>query len=353
MQVVKRIINVPGKVGPIYDRLIAIPTCKWTEEMVLEVLKFLTTHGMSQYYYKTLFAHIPTSCLTYKIWRDISAGCPALMRQVPTGVATQSFYEDVVRLNSRALIEVPRHHRTIKLCSIAAKYSNTDNNFTLEHVPYESQTEEMILAAIDAQGGHELRVAAFQTREICMKAIKNDPKSIKWVNDQTPEICETAIQSAGLYGEDGVREVLASIRIHTLEVCINGVHQMENVLEYLRNQQPEVCLAAIKYSSRMNVGRTLSDVREQTLEVCISAYRKERDSYRSIRDNVMRRRVARLILASDALIPLHSACLSTSLLTEVCEILQVAKFALMIWSNTQLLTPVHMWALAAKVKHAK
>lgn len=327
---------------------------EWSEEITLRLIYQLADVDDWEYY-NILFHAIPERCRTYNVWRQLCVDNPEqYLEWVPSDVATQEFYEDVVSGNVAALCGIPRQFRTTKLCNTAINHSKFSEESGLRHVPHESQTEEMILEAINVYGASELSMAAFQTHDICYNAITNDATSIMWVIEQTFDVCELAINVAVEEGDDEnvLHEVIASIRNHTPEVCISVLKRRPLALEYLRNQQKEVCLAAIRFAAPPDVPVVMGQIRDQLLEVCIAAYRKSQESYYAIREPTMRRRVVRLVLATDALIPLHGVGLSTSLLTEVCEGLQNDKFPPMMWASTQLLAPTQLWALAAKVKHA-
>ncbi|MFA7286883.1 MAG: hypothetical protein WC052_04470 [Patescibacteria group bacterium] len=322
-----------------------ISESEWTEDMVLELLPLLP-----QRFYETLFDCVPEHCITSNVWQTVYLIHPEL---VPTAITTQGFYEDAVRRNRNTLCKIPRRNRTTKLCLIAINNTEREDCSLLHIVPYESQTEEMILTSIMINCGNVLAAAAFQTPRICMLAVEYEPTSIMLVNDQTFAVCEKAIQVAAQRGENYVmRDVISSIREHTVEICIIILRYCGSVvLESLRNHQREVCLEAIRLATRSEVVIVLRDIRTQTLEVCLAAYRKDQNSYQVVRDIVIRRRLLRMVLVN-MLIPLRGADLSTALLTEVCECLLIEKFPPMIWENPQLLTPTQLWKLAAKVKHA-
>jgi len=211
----------------------------------------------------------------------------------------------------------------------------------------------MILADIEFFDGESLMWAAFQTRDICIAAVKSIPTTIELVKDQTLEVCENAIQAASERndGDKTLHEVVALIKNHTPEICNIVLRHHPWSIARLRNHSREVCLTAIHNTDPVEVSLILNDIREQTLEICIAAYRKSRESYRAVHNPVLRRNMIRTILASDV-IPLHGADLSTSLLTEICEHLLPEKFPPVLWEKPQLLTPSQLWSLAAKVKHA-
>ncbi|MFA7286876.1 MAG: hypothetical protein WC052_04435 [Patescibacteria group bacterium] len=336
-------------------------------------------------HYNDIIDNAPERCKTYKVWWHLVSTCPSFLKRVPTEVATQSFYDDAVRKNCMVLCVVPRRNRTTELCMLAVASHRFRAESALSNVPCESQTENMILTAISVHGGYALEFAAFQTPAICIAAVKADPIAITWVIEQTPAICEMAIQVASEEGKDNLRDVVTAIRNQTLaicemaiktaegygigerisivtairnhssEVCISVLRRLPQAFEYLRNHSREVCLGAIEIATDpvdVNVARILTDAREQTLEVCLAAYRKSLQSYRAIRDTGLCWQVMRLVLATDVLIPLRGADLSTALLTEVVDCLMDEKFPPMLWSYAQMMPPVQMWTLAAKVKHA-
>ncbi|MFA7286885.1 MAG: hypothetical protein WC052_04480 [Patescibacteria group bacterium] len=338
-----------GQPDVIRNGLISVPKADWTENMIRETLFILP-----RAYHGNLVDCIPEQLKTYKVWVYLCSQSPAeFVRLAPTNVATQTFYEDVVSHNPTALCWVPMQYRTTKLCMISVYDVRFQDDIpVLSQVPYESQTEELILAAVAKPGGYELTSAAFQTTKICVAAVEVCPTSIKWVNDQTYAVCVSAIRvasgNAGLYG---IRDVVLLIRNHTPEICFAVLGFNPRAFVFLRNHSHDVCIKALRLVGTSDVSSILNDIREQTLELCMFAYRRSRNSYRSIHDTVLRQRMIRLIIANDILIPLHIIDLSTSLLTYVCTSLMRHKFRLMARDNPQLLAPTQLWALAAKVKH--
>ncbi|MFA7286868.1 MAG: hypothetical protein WC052_04395 [Patescibacteria group bacterium] len=336
----------------IYNCLEHIPECEWTEEIVLELIGKTSLEKQ----YVALIVSIPERCKTYKVWLQLSVVCMGLLKRVPSKIATQSFYEDVVREKPMALKKVPLWYRTAKLCEIALDKTiqRAATGSVLRYVPHDIQTEEMILVSIDVHGGHDLASAAFQTRAICMRAVETEPKSISLVVEQTPEICEAAIQSTTIAMEDydEIRDVISSIRDHTQEVCFSVLKVWPLALNHLRNHSREVCLEAIRLAQPVDAAVLLTYAREQHLEVCLAAYRNERLSCYVIRDVAMRRRVERLILANTLLMPLRAINLSTLLLIEVCEAATPALFPAPTCRKRSALTPPAMWQLAKLIRDA-
>jgi uncharacterized lipoprotein YajG len=64
----------------------------------------------------------------------------------------------------------------------------------LTKIPLEYQDEELRIMAVSAHGDILQNIdEEFQTEKVCKAAIKNNPKSIKHVINQTPELCILAV----------------------------------------------------------------------------------------------------------------------------------------------------------------
>jgi len=323
-----------------------IPQDEWTEEMAIQVIRQISEEN-----YDDVMDKIPLHCYTYRFWLNTGIFRPKILRRVPIGVATQTFYEDVVSGNSELLREVPYAYRTAKLCNIAINGATAGDRSLLIEIPEEIQTEEMILKAINLHGGTEMFYAAFQTRDICMSAVENAPYVIEFVKEPTFEICEMAIRTAAADADDyALIEVVKCIKKHTPEICACVLRYRPLALEHLRILSHEVNMVAIQFSTPSEVPLVLSYVREQTLEVCLAAYRKSHEAYYQIRKAYLRRWMARLVMATDVLIPLRGADLSTSLLIEVCEAATPVLYPSPAWRMIIGLTLPQLWKLAKLIK---
>lgn len=72
-----------------------------------------------------------------------------------------------------------------------------------------------------------------------------------------------------LWKQDGL--VLQYVKEQTPEICLAAIEQDEWALKYVKEQTPEICLAAVKQN-----GLDLEHVREQTLEICLAAVKRTR-----------------------------------------------------------------------------
>lgn len=72
------------------------------------------------------------------------------------------------------------------------------------------------------------------------RAVSKNAMWLKYVKNQTPEICLAAVEQNGL--------ALQYVINQTPEICLEAVKQNFSALQYVRNQTPEICLAALGYS---------------------------------------------------------------------------------------------------------
>lgn len=76
-----------------------------------------------------------------------------------------------------------------------------------------------------------------QTPEICLAAVRRHGCALQYVKRQTPEICMEAVKRDGY--------ALKYVKEQTEEICIAAVEQDCDSLEFVETQTEEICLAAI------------------------------------------------------------------------------------------------------------
>ena len=74
------------------------------------------------------------------------------------------------------------------------------------------------------------------------KMYKKHAKSLKYVKEQTPELCLEAVKSVGYSLEYVIHQ--------TPEICIEAVKNWAGALQQVKKQTPEICLAAVKQDRR-------------------------------------------------------------------------------------------------------
>jgi hypothetical protein len=95
---------------------------------------------------------------------------------------------------------------------------------TLQYIEY--QTEEMCELAVQ-KSGIMLRYVKNKTERICKLAVNNDPWAFIYVDFQTEEICKLAVNLDG--------RLLKYVKMQTEEICEMAVKQNPSSLEYVKD----------------------------------------------------------------------------------------------------------------------
>lgn len=140
-----------------------------------------------------------------------------------------------------------------------------------------------------------------QPPELCKKYLERDPSFLKYIKDQSLEMCEIAFESHSrevsliwdkyyenedknkkLYKISSLMEFdspLKHVRKQTPEICLAAVKKDGMALEYVKNRTPEICLAAVK-----NYGFALRYVNNPTFEICMAAVMQDGNALAFIED---------------------------------------------------------------------
>ena len=81
---------------------------------------------------------------------------------------------------------------------------------------------------------------------------------LQFIKEQTPELCLAAVQQN--------EQALEYVKVQTPELCLAAVQQNGYALEYVKVQTSEICLAAVQQN-----GYALHFVKEQTPELGLAA----------------------------------------------------------------------------------
>ncbi len=125
----------------------------------------------------------------------------------------------------------------------------------INSLPYESQLNAV------KQNGYLLKYVKNQTPELCLDALKQNGYALRYVKEQTPEICLTAVKRYG--------HALQYVKEQTPEICMDAVKRNGMALECVLNQTPEICLEAVKQD-----WRALYHVINKTREICAEAIKQ-------------------------------------------------------------------------------
>ena len=100
------------------------------------------------------------------------------------------------------------------------------------------------------------------TEDMRLKMVKENGLFLKFIENQTPEICLVAVKQNGC--------ILEYVKEQTSGICLEAVKQNGYALEYVKDQIPEICLEAVKQN-----GYALRYVKKQTPEICIAAIKED------------------------------------------------------------------------------
>jgi hypothetical protein len=103
--------------------------------------------------------------------------------------------------------------------------------------------EETYIAALKHHG-LSLKYVNEQTKNICMAAVENRGLELQYVGNQTDEICMAAVQQNGF--------ALYYVKNQTEEICMAAVQQNCSAINYVKNRTKSICMAAVqKYNRRV------------------------------------------------------------------------------------------------------
>ena len=153
-------------------------------------------------------------------------------------------YRARVRLDGRAIADVPDSARNQELCLEAVK----NDPYAVKFLSRSQCTPEVCLEAVRGNGWViEHLSMAQRTPAVYLAAVTQCGAVIKYINEasRTSEVCLTAVRQQGAI----VRYIGDAQRTH--EVCLACVAQDGDAVEHLTDAQrtPEVCLTAVRQES--------------------------------------------------------------------------------------------------------
>ena len=83
----------------------------------------------------------------------------------------------------------------------------------------------------------EIIITSYTEAE-ALEEVKQNGHALKYVHNQTKEICLIAVEQNGY--------ALQYVHNQTKEICLAAVEQNGHALQYVHNQTKEICLAAVK-----------------------------------------------------------------------------------------------------------
>jgi len=341
----------------------AIANEDWTLNMATAVARH-NPYNVRLHLRQTIMNYVPVRFHTRYVWLTAVCSVTSLIAVLPKEFRVRQFYEEAVRKSPSLFRHVPVYCRSPQLsldifgehdAAIGGTWLDEISGYGtkfLIHVPPESQSDELVTYAL-SQSTNNIKYITCPTLQQQIAAIDNDPSAIDYFEPQTLDLCLYAVNVAGILGSPEtfiMNGVLTAIRHQTDEICLLAVKKCPLAMKFVRDQREELCFAAFdQVVQTTDAVPLLRTIRNQTFKICMAAYDVSRSTFFKIRNRVMRDHVARSVL-SRAIVALRDACLSTLLLTEVCEAATPALFPAPAWRERNVLTLSQIWQLARLVR---
>lgn len=116
------------------------------------------------------------------------------------------------------------------------------------------QTENLCKDAV-SQNGFALKYVKEQTEELCMYAIKQNPLAIQFMKEQTTELA--------IYAVFKNAKTIMYIQNQQEEICMIAVTQDPLTIKYIKNQTPSLCEIAVTQN-----GLVIEHIRNKSIEIC-------------------------------------------------------------------------------------
>lgn len=166
------------------------------------------------------------------------------------------------------------------------------HGFALRNV--KNQNAEICLIAVKHRGNSLRYVKREQLSheeyyDICLEAVKSNPRSLKYVIEPTFEICMEAISRNPwtlqyVPGEVNNYETL----------CMKAIEQKGKCLKFVKKQTREMCLKAVS-----SFGGSLSYVKEQDVEICREAIINNKLAIKYVKPELLNDIVSKSIIYED------------------------------------------------------
>lgn len=256
-----------------------------------------------------------------------------------------------------ALAYVPKQFLTEELCNVAIRAPSTPHESpALRYVPIHMQTPAMCLVAVKANP-YAIRYVVNQTEDLCLLAIANNFNCIIDIDPdkQTDRVCDAAIKE----------ECSNLLYIHnqTEELCISAIQMNVRALKYAHVHTPKMRHVAQQIAAQRGVPDWRGTACHErypppTKKRCLRTYRENKVRFNEFLLGTHRRFVVRAIIV-EKLAALLSGNLSINLLSEIAFCLDTyALFKPHIHARATFmdrarhLTQLDRWNLAVMVREA-
>lgn len=245
-----RIINAIIKKNPSYVFQLSKKEC--TPERYILGLRNVPQHGYLAYW--QLMSNIDKNEELIELFMEKEG---LLLKNIKDQDQTLKQCHCAVKSDGLSLKYVVKRHKTPEVCLAAVRHNGdalkfvdpedmTDDIVTaaisrradsIQYVPANKQTIKIINAAI-LKDPNNLRFIRDQSEDICMKAIKYNPRAFSHVKIQTPKLCVELIKMKP--------QVFSTVREHGRVFSLGLIKYNRSYFEKLNLQTEEVCIEAIK-----------------------------------------------------------------------------------------------------------
>jgi hypothetical protein len=176
--------------------------------------------------------------------------------------------------------ETQQRVQMIEKYSRILKYSDNVSHIdminAIRHCPfflqdYIKQSPAICLLSAHLYGDLALRHAQFKTEKVCLAAIRKNPEALKYVENQTYDMCFLAVSLDGC--------TIRYVKEQSEELCILACNNHPCAIYYITNQTPAICRAALSKK-----GINLRDIKEQTEELCMLAIENDPSALYYVKD---------------------------------------------------------------------
>jgi hypothetical protein len=153
---------------------------------------------------------------------------------------TKNICVAAVKSRAIALLFVRPDLLTSKLLAVAVKC----HNHGLSYVKPELQTEELCLVAVRSYGGAiNYMKEEIKTESICLEAVKDDGLILKYIPNKykTREVCLAAV------GQNEWAIQYVPDELQTYELCKLAIKNDPDTLRFVKNQTKEICLYTLRF----------------------------------------------------------------------------------------------------------
>lgn len=237
--------------------------------------------------HESLINDVPKRYRTFDFYAKIVKACPAAVLRLPLDTIPEALYFIAIHSDPSLFFFIANHNPSPGLCAFAVSKDGLNLKYikeqTLELCKLAVQNNLDAIQYVRQEFKNELILYAEEekkkTIEEDMARVTRDGMQLQYVKYQTPEICMEAVKHDG--------RALEYVKDQTPELCMAAVKQNGLALQFVTNQTPEICIAAIKED-----WRALEYVKDQTPEICLEAVKWNGYALEYVKDPKLKEKIS-------------------------------------------------------------